>query len=125
MKKLILGTVFAVLCSPLWAQTAQVDSQPAAAPAEAPKEAGATVSGEIDKLKSEVKKVLAESKAGAESVVREIPGASMLSDRQVVGIAVGVVVGAVAADLLGGNGLATISLAAGGGVLGNWLAGAF
>ena len=35
------------------------------------------------------------------------------------------VAGAVVADFLGGNGLATIALAAGGGVLGNWIAGTF
>jgi hypothetical protein len=54
-------------------------------------------------------------------VVRQFQSSTGISDSQVYGIAAGIVVGALAADLLGGGGLATIALAAGGGAMGNWI----
>ena len=125
---LLVAALFFALAPSAWAQTADTASE--AVPAQetltqAPAEEVQTgLRAEIEKLRSEMKAVLEETQSGAESIVRELPGALSLTDLQVFGIAVGIVAGAVAADLLGASGLATISLAAGGGVLGNWIAGA-
>jgi hypothetical protein len=59
------------------------------------------------------------AQAGAERIVRQVPAG--LTDAQIYGIAVGIVGGALAADLVGFNGLGTLALAAAGGALGNWL----
>jgi hypothetical protein len=75
----------------------------------------------IEELRSELRELLEQSREGAEDFVREFQASTGLTDSQVYGIATGIVVGAVAADLLGGNGLTTIALAAGGGALGNWI----
>jgi hypothetical protein len=59
------------------------------------------------------------AQAGAERIARQVPAG--LTDAQIYGIAVGIVAGALAADLAGLNGLGTLALAATGGALGNWL----
>jgi hypothetical protein len=63
--------------------------------------------------------ILVLAQAGAERIVRQAPAG--LTDAQIYGIAVGIVAGALAADLAGLNGLGTLALAAVGGALGNWL----
>lgn len=63
--------------------------------------------------------LLVQAQANAERMVRAVPAG--LTNAQVWGIALGIVVGAVAADMLGGTGLVTVGLAAGGGALGNWI----
>ena len=91
----------------------------------APAKAKATESGvmaEVDQLKAQVQALIADARLAAADVVREAPGGAALSHEQVAGIAIGIVAGAVVADFLGAGGLATLSLSAGGGVLGNWLA---
>jgi F0F1-type ATP synthase assembly protein I len=75
----------------------------------------------VEELRAELKELLEQSREGAEDLVREFQTSAGLTDSQIYGIAVGIVVGAVLADLAGGNGLATIALAAGGGALGNWI----
>jgi len=75
----------------------------------------------IEELRQELKELLEQSREGAEDVVREFQASTGITDSQVYGIAAGIVVGAVLADLMGGGGLATIALAAGGGALGNWV----
>jgi hypothetical protein len=75
----------------------------------------------VEELRAELRELLEQSREGAEDVVREFQGATGITDSQVYGIAVGIVAGAVVADMLGGGGLATIALAAGGGALGNWI----
>jgi hypothetical protein len=75
----------------------------------------------VEELRAELKALLEQSREGAEDVVREFQASTGITDSQVYGIAAGVVVGAVLADLMGGGGLATIALAAGGGALGNWI----
>jgi len=75
----------------------------------------------VEELRSELKALLEQSREGAEGVVRQFQSSTGLTDSQVYGIAAGIVVGALAADLLGGGGLATIALAAGGGAIGNWV----
>lgn len=75
----------------------------------------------VDELRAELKALLEQSREGAADVVREFQTSTGLSDSQVYGIAAGIVVGAVIADFMGGGGLATITLAAGGGALGNWI----
>jgi uncharacterized protein YcfJ len=72
-------------------------------------------------LRQELRELLEQSREGAEDVVREFQASTGITDSQVYGIAAGIVVGAVLADLMGGGGLATIALAAGGGALGNWI----
>jgi hypothetical protein len=105
---LLIAILYFVFVPAAWAQTADTASE--AAPtaeilAQAPAEEAETgLMSEIEKLRSEMKAVLEETQSGAESFVQAV--------------------GAVAADLLGGSGLATIALAAAGGVLGNWIAGA-
>jgi hypothetical protein len=59
------------------------------------------------------------AQAGAERIARQVPAG--LTDAQIYGIAVGIVGGALAADLAGLNGLGTLAFAAAGGALGNWL----
>jgi hypothetical protein len=75
----------------------------------------------VEELRAELKALLEQSREGAEGVVRQFQSSTGISDSQVYGIAAGIVVGALAADLLGGGGLATIALAAGGGAMGNWI----
>jgi hypothetical protein len=75
----------------------------------------------IEELRGELRELLEQSREGAEDFVREFQASTGITDSQVYGIATGIVVGAVVADLLGGNGLATVALAAGGGALGNWI----
>ena len=75
----------------------------------------------IEELRQELRELLEQSREGAEDVVREFQASTGITDSQVYGIAAGIVVGAVLADLMGGGGLATIALAAGGGALGNWI----
>ena len=75
----------------------------------------------VEELRAELKALLEQSREGAEGMVREFQASTGITDSQVYGIAAGIVVGALAADLLGGGGLATIALAAGGGALGNWI----
>jgi F0F1-type ATP synthase assembly protein I len=75
----------------------------------------------VEELRAELKELLEQSREGAEDVVRGFQASAGLTDSQIYGIAAGIVVGAVLADLMGGNGLATIALAAGGGALGNWI----
>jgi hypothetical protein len=75
----------------------------------------------VEELRAELKELLEQSREGAEDVVREFQASAGLTDSQVYGIAAGIVVGAVLADLMGGGGLATIALAAGGAALGNWI----
>jgi hypothetical protein len=75
----------------------------------------------VEELRAELKKLLEQSREGAENLVREFQTSAGLTDSQIYGIAAGIVVGAVLADLMGGNGLATIALAAGGGAFGNWI----
>jgi hypothetical protein len=75
----------------------------------------------VEQLRQELRELLEQSREGAEDVVREFQASTGITDSQVYGIAAGIVVGAVLADLMGGGGLATIALAAGGGALGNWI----
>ena len=89
----------------------------------APASTEATVMAEVEQLKAEVEALLADAHSAATDVVREASGGSALTHEQVIGIAVGIVAGAAVADFFGAGGLATLSLSAGGGVLGNWLAG--
>lgn len=75
----------------------------------------------VEELRAELKALLEQSREGAEDVVRGFQSAAGLTDSQVYGIAAGIVAGAVIADLMGGNGLATLALASAGGALGNWV----
>jgi hypothetical protein len=75
----------------------------------------------IEELRAELRELLEQSREGAEDFVREFQATTGITDSQVYGIATGIVLGAVVADLLGGNGLATVALATGGGALGNWI----
>jgi hypothetical protein len=75
----------------------------------------------VEELRAELKSLLEQSREGAEGMVREFQASTGITDSQVYGIAAGIVVGALAADRLGGGGLATIALAAGGGAVGNWI----
>jgi tetrahydromethanopterin S-methyltransferase subunit F len=75
----------------------------------------------VEELREELKELLEQSREGAEDLVRDFQVSAGLTDSQIYGIAAGIVVGAVLADLMGGNGLATLALAAGGGALGNWI----
>jgi hypothetical protein len=77
----------------------------------------------IEELRSELRDLLEESREGAEDMVRGIQESTGLTDRQVYGIAAGIVLGALVADMMGGGGLTTIALASGGGALGNWVMG--
>ena len=99
------------------ASRAMAESAPAKA---APTESG--MMAEVKQLKAQVKALIAEARLAATDVVREVPGGAALTHEQVAGIAVGIVAGAVVADFFGAGGLATLTLSAGGGVLGNWLA---
>jgi hypothetical protein len=75
----------------------------------------------VEELRAELKELLEQSREGAEDAVRGFQAHTGLTDSQVYGIAAGIVVGAVLADMMGGGGLATVALAAGGGALGNWI----
>jgi hypothetical protein len=75
----------------------------------------------VEELRAELKELLEQSREGAEDLVRDFQASAGLTDSQIYGVAAGMVVGAVLADLMGANGLATIALAAGGGALGNWI----
>lgn len=129
------AALYFVFATAAWAQTAPpADSATEAAPGseavtegaiEAAEEVGSGVAAEIKQLRSEIRALMEETRTGATDLVRSVPGAESLTDAQIIGIASGIVAGAVVADFLGGSGLATIALAAGGGVLGNWIAGSF
>lgn len=80
-----------------------------------------TIEAELKALKVQVQALIAETRAGATTLVRQIPGTCTLSQEQIAGIALGVVTGAVVADVLGGGGLVTVAVAAGGGILGSWI----
>ena len=120
----IAAAVYLIFATAAWAQsTTPVD--PPADRESAPAKAAPTESGmmaEVEQLKAQVKALIAEARLAATDVVREAPGGAALSHEQVAGIAVGIVAGAVVADFFGAGGLATLTLSAGGGVLGNWLA---
>ena len=115
-----------------WAQSttpvdppADADSKHRAVAESAPAKTEATesrVMAEVQQLKAQVQALIADARVAATDVVREAPGAAALTHEQVAGIAVEIVAGAVVADLFGAGGLATLSLSAGGGVLGHWLA---
>lgn len=75
----------------------------------------------VEELRAELKALLEQSREGAEGMVREFQSSTGLTDSQVYGIAAGIVVGALLADMIGGGGLATITLATGGAALGNWI----
>lgn len=77
----------------------------------------------VEELRAELRALLEQSRENAEDMVREFQGSAGLTERQVYGIAAGIVLGALVADLMGGGGLTTIALAAGGGALGNWVMG--
>jgi hypothetical protein len=81
--------------------------------------AGPLATAESAKGEFAVADLLVQAQAGAERMVRGIPAG--LTNAQVWGIAVGIVAGAVAADMLGAAGVVTLGLAAGGGALGNWI----
>jgi hypothetical protein len=93
----------------------------AAAPGAAASDASPADEQRVEELRAELKALLEQSREGAEGVVRQFQSSTGITDSQVYGIAAGIVVGALAADLLGGGGLATIALAAGGGAAGNWI----
>ena len=97
--------------------------RPGATPETEPTETLPDVENErrVEELRAELRELLEQSREGAEDFVREFQASTGITDSQVYGIATGIVVGAVVADLLGGNGLATVALAAGGGALGNWI----
>lgn len=115
--------VFFALLLMLSAQTVAAQDPSAGS---APEAAGSsTVPGNdeqrVEELRAELKALLEQSREGAEGMVRQFQSSTGITDSQVYGIAAGIVVGALAADLLGGGGLATIALAAGGGAAGNWI----
>jgi hypothetical protein len=107
--------------NPALAQVTQPRTVP---PAEAvePQEPGAS-ERRIEELRSELRALLEQSREGAEDMVRGFQESAGLTDRQVYGIAAGIVLGALVADMMGGGGLTTIALAAGGAALGNWVMG--
>jgi hypothetical protein len=116
--------VAALLMLPGYGALAQEQPmRPGASPETEAEEALPEVEDErrVEELRAELKELLEQSREGAEEVVREFQASTGITDSQVYGIAAGIVVGAVLADLLGGGGLATIALAAGGGALGNWV----
>jgi uncharacterized protein YcfJ len=116
--------VAALLMWPGYAALAQDQPmRPGAAPETEAEEALPEVEDQrrIEELRQELKELLEQSREGAEDVVREFQASTGITDSQVYGIAAGIVVGAVLADMMGGGGLATIALAAGGGALGNWI----
>jgi uncharacterized protein YcfJ len=116
--------VAALLMWPGYAALAQDQPmRPGAAPETEAEEALPEVEDQrrIEELRQELKELLEQSREGAEDVVREFQASTGITDSQVYGIAAGIVVGAVLADMMGGGGLATVALAAGGGALGNWI----
>lgn len=120
-----ITSIFFALLLILSAQTATAqDSSSGSATTElktATSDAAAESEERVEELRAELKALLEQSREGAEGVVRQFQSSTGISDSQVYGIAAGIVVGALAADLLGGGGLATIALAAGGGAAGNWI----
>lgn len=123
------AAVYLTLATTAWAQTAPSTDPAADAAAgneavsqSATDEAATGVTAEVEQLKSKVEALIEEAQAGATDIVKEMPGAGALSQKQVVGIAVGIVAGAIVADFFASGGLATLALSAGGGVLGNWVA---
>ena len=124
--------VYLTFATAAWAQSttpvdppADTESASRAIAESTPAMATPTESGmmaEVEQLKAQVKALIAEARLAAADVVRESPGGATLTHEQVAGIAVGIVAGAVVADFFGAGGLATLTLSAGGGVLGNWLA---
>jgi hypothetical protein len=87
-----------------------------------PREPAASERSErIEELRSELRELLEQSREGAEDMVRGFQESAGLTDRQVYGIAAGIVLGALVADMMGGGGLTTIALASGGAALGNWV----
>jgi hypothetical protein len=86
----------------------QAYAQPAASQHARPAQAAAEMPG-----------LLVLAQVGAERIARQVPAG--LTDAQIYGIAVGIVAGALAADLAGLNGLGTLTLTAIGGALGNRL----
>jgi F0F1-type ATP synthase assembly protein I len=120
----VIVIVAALLMWPGYGALAQDQPvRPGATPETETKEALPEVEDQqrIEELRQELKELLEQSGESAEDVVREFQASTGITDSQVYGIAVGIVVGAVLADLMGGNGLATIALATGGGALGNWI----
>ena len=77
----------------------------------------------LSALREELNARLEQSRAEVEELLKQTQSSTGLSDDQIYGIAAGIVAGALAADLVGGGGLVTITLAAGGAALGSWIAG--
>lgn len=96
---------------------------------EAASEVGAAASQTVEEaedtltaLRNELNARLEQSRVELEELLKQTQSTTGLTDEQIYGIAAGIVAGAVVADLLGGGGLMTISLSAGGAALGNWIA---
>lgn len=94
--------------------------QTEAAVAEAGQEAGGT----IEDLRNELYARLEDSRLEMESILKETQTTTGLTDTQIYGIAVGIVAGAVAADLLGASGIGSLAITVGGAAVGSWVGGA-
>lgn len=92
-------------------------------PVQAEEPATAPTAARIEELRAALRALLEQSRESAEDIVREFQESTGLTDRQVYGIAAGIVLGALVADMMGGGGLTTVALAAGGAALGNWVMG--
>ncbi len=62
-----------------------------------------------------------QSHKSVKSLADDIHSATGISGKRAFGIAAGMVAGAIIVDMMGGSGLVTIAVVAGGGFVGNWI----
>jgi len=74
-------------------------------------------------LRDELYARLEDTRVELEELMKETQTATGLTDTQIFGISIGLVAGAAVADIFGGSGLVTLSLAAGGAALGSYIGG--
>ncbi len=88
---------------------------------EAVEEAGKAAANKAEDARKELQGMVEKSRKNVEQLADDIHKSTGISGRQAFGIAAGMVAGAVIADMMGGSGLVTIAVVAGGGALGSWI----
>ncbi|MEM9470960.1 MAG: hypothetical protein AAGA00_03315 [Pseudomonadota bacterium] len=88
---------------------------------EAVEDAGKAAVDKAEDARKELQGMVEKSRKNVEQLANDIHKSTGISGRQAFGIAAGMVAGAVVADMMGGGGIVTIAVIAGGGALGSWI----
>jgi hypothetical protein len=84
-------------------------------------EVDANVPKSVEDTRFKLRRLIEQSYQSVEKIAQNIHTSTGINGERAFGIAVGMVAGAVVVDMIGGSGLATIAVVAGGGFLGNWI----